>query len=231
MVLIASYNIRKAIASDRRRRPERILDVLNEIGADVVLLQEADRRFGPRTSAIPLNMFAEYGRYRPIALSVHAGGIGWHGNAILVNQDSVEVERSCALQLPTIEPRGAVLADLRMKEGVFRVIGMHLDLSGLLRRKQARAVLHHLDQQPDKRPVLLAGDLNEWRIGQGCLRDFGLHHRSVPLGPSFHARRPVGRLDRMFVSPDVKVVSSGVHRTALAASASDHLPVWAKLAI
>ena len=48
MVLIASYNIRKAIAADRRRRPERIIEILGEIGADVVLLQEADRRFGAR---------------------------------------------------------------------------------------------------------------------------------------------------------------------------------------
>lgn len=231
MVLIASYNIRKAIAADRRRRPERILEVLNEIGADVVLLQEADRRFGPRISAIPLNMFAEYGPYRPIGLSTHAGGIGYHGNAILVRADRVEVERACALHLPTIEPRGAVLADLKIKEGRFRVVGMHLDLSGLVRRRQAHAVLGHLVQQQERLPLVMAGDLNEWRVGRGCLRDFGLHHQTVPLGPSFHARRPVAHLDRMFVSAGVTILRSGVHRSLVAVSASDHLPVWAKLAI
>jgi len=52
MVLVASYNMRKAIGSDRRRRPDRILDVLNEIDADVIALQEADRRFGERSSAV-----------------------------------------------------------------------------------------------------------------------------------------------------------------------------------
>jgi endonuclease/exonuclease/phosphatase family metal-dependent hydrolase len=232
MVLIASYNIRKAIASDRRRRPERILEILNEIGADIVVLQEADRRFGARISAIPLHMFAEHGRYRPIvALGHHAGGIGWHGNAILVDAGKIEVERSCRLTLPALEPRGAVLADLRTDQGRLRIVGMHLDLSGLLRRQQAHAVLTQIGQQADRLPLLLAGDLNEWRIGQGCLRDFGLHHRPVPLGPSFHARRPVARLDRMFVSPEVTVLGSGVHRSMLASSASDHLPVWAKLAI
>lgn len=231
MVLIASYNIRKGIAADRRRRPERILEVLNEVDADIVVLQEADRRFGPRTSAIPLHMFAEHGAYQPVALGRHAGGIGWHGNAILVKADRVEVERSCQLTLPTLEPRGAVLADLRTAEGRMRIVGMHLDLSGLVRREQAHAVLAHVDQQSERLPLVLAGDLNEWRGGQGCLRVFGLHHRPVPLGPSFHARRPVGRLDRMFVSPDVTIMDSGVHRSTLASNASDHLPVWAKLAI
>jgi endonuclease/exonuclease/phosphatase family metal-dependent hydrolase len=231
MVLIASYNIRKAIASDRRRRPERILEVLNEIDADIVILQEADRRFGSRTSAIPAHMFAEFGPYRPVTLATHAGGIGWHGNAILVREGRVEVERVCPLVLPALEPRGAVLADLKLREGRLRVVGMHLDLSGLVRRRQARAILDHVASQPVRLPLLMAGDLNEWRIGQGCLRDFGQHHRSVPLGPSFHARRPVGRLDRMFVSADVRVERSGVHHSLLTRTASDHLPVWVKVAI
>ena len=67
------------------------------------------------------------------------------------------------------------------------------DLSGLWRRKQARAILSELDHQPERLPTLLAGDLNEWRSG-GCLRDFGQHHECVALGASFPARRTIGRL-------------------------------------
>ena len=37
---VASYNIRKAIGTDRRRNPERILAVLREVDADIVALQE-----------------------------------------------------------------------------------------------------------------------------------------------------------------------------------------------
>lgn len=50
---VASYNIRKAIGTDRRRSPERVLEVLGELDADVIALQEADRRFGVRSAAIP----------------------------------------------------------------------------------------------------------------------------------------------------------------------------------
>ena len=227
MVLIASYNIRKAIAADRRRRPERILEILREIAADVVVLQEADRRFGARQSALPFGMIAEHSDYRPVPFEMRHGSMGWHGNAILV-AGHVEILRHQPLHLPTLEPRGAVLADLRVGGTAMRVIGMHLDLSGLWRRRQARAILAALEHQPTRLPTLLAGDLNEWRAG-GCLRDFGQHHRVLPLGPSFHARRPVGRLDRMFVSEGIGVEACGVHHSPLARTASDHLPVWARL--
>jgi endonuclease/exonuclease/phosphatase family metal-dependent hydrolase len=227
MVLIASYNIRKAIAPDRRRHPERILEILNEIGADIVLLQEADRRFGRRHSAIPMHMLTEHSPYRPVPYEMRPGSIGWHGNAVLVGP-KVEIIRHMPLHLPTLEPRGAVLADVRVGRQPLRLVGMHLDLSGLWRRKQARTILTELDHQPDRLPTLLAGDLNEWRSG-GCIRDFCQHHKAVALGPTFHARQPVGRLDRIFVSPDVHIVESGVHHSNLARNASDHLPVWARI--
>ena len=50
----ASYNIHKAVGLDRRRDPDRIIAVLNELDADVVALQEADRRVGRRESVLPL---------------------------------------------------------------------------------------------------------------------------------------------------------------------------------
>ena len=45
---IASYNIHKGVGLDRKRDPDRILSVLAEIDADIVALQECDRRFGRR---------------------------------------------------------------------------------------------------------------------------------------------------------------------------------------
>lgn len=230
MVRVASYNIRKAIGADRRRRPERIIEVLDEVGADVVALQEADRRLGARMSAIPFHMLAEHSDYRAVPIAQRPGSMGWHGNAILVRK-AVEVVRCCILPIPTLEPRGAVLADLAVDGVRFRVVGMHLDLSGLRRRHQARAILHHLEEQAEALPTIMMGDLNEWSAGSGCLRDFGHRHRFVETGPSFHARRPVARLDRIMVSHGVTVAETGVHRSALARTASDHLPVWAELSL
>ena len=131
-ITVASYNVRKAIGTDRKRNPQRVLDVLHEIDADVVALQEADKRFGGRGSAVPHELIDDHGLYRPVyfgvknkraldrmpggkhidaLLKVNTRNIGWHGNALLVKRH-IEVMDCAALDLPTFEPRGAVLAEL-----------------------------------------------------------------------------------------------------------------------
>src|SRR6187431_849000 len=63
IITVASYNMRKAIGTDRRRNPGRVLQVLEEIGADVVALQEADKRVGTRGAAVPHAMIDDHGLY------------------------------------------------------------------------------------------------------------------------------------------------------------------------
>jgi endonuclease/exonuclease/phosphatase family metal-dependent hydrolase len=228
MIRVASYNMRKAIGTDRRRRPERTLEVLCEIGADVVALQEADRRFGARISALPPHLIEEHSDYKPVPFNGRDGSLGWHGNAMLVRKD-VEIRSSELVHLPSLEPRGAVVADLDVHGERLRVVGMHLDLSGLWRRRQAHAVLAHLAARDDQPATVLMGDLNEWSARGGCLRDFAHHCHFAECGKSFHARRPVARLDRIMVMPGLEVVAAGTHHSATARRASDHLPIWAEL--
>jgi endonuclease/exonuclease/phosphatase family metal-dependent hydrolase len=228
MIRVASYNMRKAIGTDRRRRPERTLEVLRELDADVIALQEADRRFGTRASAIPLHMIEEHSDYKPVPLEARDGSLGWHGNALLVRK-SVEIVHKELVHLPSLEPRGAVMADLRLGGEALRVVGMHLDLSGLWRRRQAHAILHHIASRDCAMPSVLMGDLNEWSAQGGCLRDFGHQLSFAQCGRSFHTRRPVVQLDRIMVTRELAVVECGVHQSAAARKASDHFPVWAVL--
>jgi endonuclease/exonuclease/phosphatase family metal-dependent hydrolase len=228
-VVVASYNIQKAVGADLRRNPARTLAVMKEINADIYVLQEADRRFGARHSALSLPLVAAHG-WRPVPFETRPDSIGWHGNAILVSE-RVEILRHSILPIPSLEPRGAVLADLAIGGRRLRVIGMHLDLSGLWRRRQAEAILAHLVDQQESVPTLLMGDLNEWRATAGAVADFARGHRHVRTGPTFHAKLPVATLDRIFASHDLSVEAAGVHHTALAAVASDHLPVWVRLGL
>ena len=69
-ITVASYNMRKAIGTDRKRRPERVLHVLQEIDADIVALQEADKRIGGRGSAVPHELIDEHGMYKPVPFRV-----------------------------------------------------------------------------------------------------------------------------------------------------------------
>lgn len=227
-ITVASYNIHKAIGTDGRCQPERILAVLAEIDADVVVLQEADRRFGPRTSVLPFAMIAAHTGYRPVKIGVHPHGLGWHGNAVLIS-DRVTVTAAVPLALPSLEPRGAILVETRIDGKSLRLGGMHLDLSGLRRRRQARAVMAQMDARSDPMPTVLMGDLNEWRRRSGCLIDFGRSYTMLPTGPSFPASRPLAWLDRIMAGPGIAVTACGTHRTPSSQIASDHLPVWATL--
>jgi endonuclease/exonuclease/phosphatase family metal-dependent hydrolase len=224
----ASYNIHKAVGLDRRRDPERILAILNEIGADVVALQEADRRFGRRASVLPLAAIETHTPYRAVSLATRPDSIGWHGNALLVRRD-IAVAEAVAVPLPTLEPRGAIRADLIAHGQRLRVVGMHLDLSGLRRRQQIRSIIAHVAGCDPASPTVLIGDFNEWARYGGCFREFGPGWQVLAPGRSFPSRRPVAQLDRIVVSENCRVLETRVHHSALAARGSDHLPVWARI--
>ncbi len=228
MIKVASYNIHKGIGLDRRRNPERVVEVLREIDADVIALQEADRRFGAKACVLPHHLLEEHSDWVPVDFGLRSLSMGWHGNVILVRK-SAEILGCTAIHLPALEPRGAVMADVRLPGGTIRVLGMHLDLSGLWRRKQAAAVMTHVDTCADRHPTVMMGDLNEWSAGSGCLRDFGRDYAFAETGPSFHSRRAIARLDRIMVSRELGVVECGVHTSPSARKASDHLPIWAML--
>jgi endonuclease/exonuclease/phosphatase family metal-dependent hydrolase len=228
MIKVASYNIHKGIGLDRLRRPERIIDVLNELDADIIALQEADRRFGTRASALPPELILNQSLYVPVELNRRDHSIGWHGNAILVRH-GVEILTHAHIELPTLEPRGAVVAEVRIDNLRVRIVGMHLDLSGLWRRRQARAIINALETRRPL-PTILMGDLNEWTLHGGCLRDFAHHFRIAATPPSFHTRRPVARLDRIMADRSLHIASCGVHHSLKARRASDHLPIWAQIA-
>lgn len=250
-ITVASYNMRKAIGTDRRRRPDRVLHVLQEIDADVVALQEADKRIGGRGAAVPHELIDDHGLYKAVPFRVRhrrtlesfPGGLhaerifkintrnlGWHGNALLVKRH-VEVMDVAALDLPMLEPRGAVMAELLVGDRAVRVIGMHLDLSGLWRRRQMRAILDAIHQRPHKMPTIMMGDTNEWRDAGACLKELNGSYRLAPTGPSFHSRRPIAALDRIIVDHNLAIEAAGVHASPEARKASDHLPIWARIAL
>jgi endonuclease/exonuclease/phosphatase family metal-dependent hydrolase len=131
--------------------------------------------------------------------------------------------------LPTLEPRGAIRADLLVGGRPLRIVGMHLDLSGLRRRQQVRTVLHHCRDCEGDHPAVLMGDFNEWSRHGGCFREITGPWRLLAPGRSFPSRRPLARLDRIIVSQQWAVLGTNVHHSPLSAIGSDHLPVFASL--
>ncbi len=226
LLRLASYNIRKALGTDRRRNPARICNVIDALEADVVLLQEADLRLGARPAAIPPTEMAQLHGLTVVEFGQSARSLGWHGNAMLV-RDGVIPRDLHRLTLPGLEPRGAIAADLDTPIGPLRVVGLHLGLLRQSRRLQLSAMTAALEAMPAM-PTVLAGDLNEWsqRVGLGRL---ARHFEILAPGRSFHSRRPVAALDRIATGAGVSVAKSGVWHAQPAPAASDHLPIWADL--
>ncbi len=219
-IRVASYNIRKCIGLDRRRRPGRIVDVINAIGADVIALQEADRRLGPRPAAITAEQIARDTDFRALEIDPDSPSIGWHGNALLVRKglQASEVRR---VELPGTEPRGAISARVG---GRFSVVATHLGLLRRDRRRQLDAIVEHLNGARTNAVIL--GDFNEWSQNRG-LEPLDLGFRIHSPGLSYHAARPVAALDRFALGDGLALTDAGVVETPLSRIASDHLPIWA----
>ncbi|MBN9889579.1 endonuclease/exonuclease/phosphatase family protein [Salipiger abyssi] len=218
---IASYNIRKAVGLDRRRDPARILKVLNGIGADVVMLQEADLRLGARPAAIPRFLISQETDYEVVDLAVNDVSLGWHGNAVLLRR-GLEAESVKRLDLPGLEPRGAVLVEV----GGMTLVGAHLGLMRRYRLLQMTAIREELSGREAR--AFIAGDFNEWSDIRGYEpweRDF----RLVLPGRSYHAARPFVALDGFAYGTGLALEGMGVERSGPARVASDHLPIWAEL--
>ena len=229
MIRVASYNIRKSVGLDRKRRPDRILEILNEINADVVALQEVDRRTGSRETTIPREMIESETNLKVVEIATRPDSIGWHGNAILVRKDAeVMVERRH--DIPVLEPRGAISTDIFVNGEHLRIVGMHLALIRAYRRQQIRAVTGQIQRLNAQIPTLIMGDLNEWRPS-GSLDEFGDEYVIATPGPSFHSSRPVASLDRIILRNDLELLKGAVYHSDLSRVASDHLPIYADIAI
>ena len=221
---LVSYNIRKAIGLDRRRRPGRILDVINSLDADIVVLQEADKRLGPRPPALPPALIASQSDFTPAPLGQNGLSLGFHGNAILLRR-GLGLTEARPIPLPGLEPRGAVCI---LTESGLRVVGVHLGLMRRHRRAQIAALLETLARDP--RPTAILGDFNEWSPERG-LESLRRHFRLHAPGRSYHAARPVAALDRIALSPEIALRGAGICQSPLARIASDHLPIWADIAL
>lgn len=227
---VGSYNIHKAVGTDRRRNPHRVIAVLREIAPDLMALQEVDRRFGDRKGVLDLGELQQATGLVPVPLHDRKGDLahGWHGNLILAR--GAEVTDVRLIDLPGLEPRGAIVADLRFGNQPLRVIGAHLGLLRSSRWQQTRRLADEID--PDM-PTLLMGDTNEWRRGPGCSL-MPLKHGLDAVSragavASFPARRPLLPLDRIIGSNLADLSDLAPHDTPLARLASDHLPLRARV--
>jgi endonuclease/exonuclease/phosphatase family metal-dependent hydrolase len=219
---VASYNIHKCCGLDRRVDLERIAEVLKEIDADLVGLQEV---LHPQADALAerLDMHVVMG-------PTHDRRAVPYGNAVLTR---FPIHRSHTFDLSWAErePRGGIRLDLTVADELLHVFNVHFGLKVRERADQVkRLVREHILRADLTGPRVVIGDLNEWFPFRGPV---GRALRRELHGPRIRrthpAPLPIFPLDRIYW--DRHLVSDGfhVHRSRLARVASDHLPVVARL--
>jgi len=231
---IATYNIHKCRGLDRRVRPQRIAEVLKEINADVVALQEVvgmdeitRERNQVRALAEELGMDFRIGENRRL----HGAA---YGNAVL-SRLPIVADHNHDLSCRRYEPRGCleIKVQLANTKNLLQIFNVHLGTSFMERRYQAHRLLEVIaGDSPQLAPRIILGDFNEWTRGL-TTRLLNRHLNSAEPEQRLGRARtypgvfPLMHLDHVYYNSLLKLQSINVHRSLLALAASDHLPISA----
>lgn len=230
---MVTYNVHKCRGMDRRVRPDRILDVLRGIGADVVALQEVLSHPGAAPDIDQAGYLAKaLGLELAMGENRRLHGAAY-GNAVL----SRFPLRACGnsdLSVGGRERRGCVRTEVLYGPDVrLQVFNVHLGTGFFERRHQARILLRELgDTRGTPAPRVILGDFNEWTRGV-TTRLLAAHMRAADVRPHLKWRRtypgllPVLHLDHVYYDPALELESLQVYRATPALMASDHLPLVA----
>ena len=217
---VATYNIRHGAPPGRRAHHHRMRAAVRSLGADVIALQEVDRRVVRtwfRDQAALAGRGA--GLDHHFAAARPLGPFGRYGNALLTPPGPVQLS---VRRLHSVgEPRIAMFARLRVDGLLVTVVCTHLQNNARSgpgsAPEQLEEVLAELAFWPE--PWIVMGDLN---LGSAAVlprfETAGLE--PAPTGPTFPSHDPKVRIDWIGVRGldirEVQVPQLG---------ASDHLPV------
>jgi len=224
---VASYNIHQCVGLDGRRDPLRIAQVIQEIDADIIGLQEVHSRVTEDRDAHQLEFLAAATGLHAVAGPTLYRQDGHFGNALLTNTPLREVS-FIELSVPGREPRGGIDAEVAIAREKLRVIVTHLGLRAAERRWQVKRLLAALAEERGRVLVLL-GDVNEWSPHARPLRWLENYFGGAPAPRTFPTWFPLFALDRIWAKPKEVLDDVYVHSSPLARIASDHLPVAATL--
>jgi endonuclease/exonuclease/phosphatase family metal-dependent hydrolase len=236
-VSLVSYNIHKGVGPDRKLRLDRIASVVRHYDPDFVCLQEVlwdpdgDGEPQPRTLAHGIGL-----RHAIVALNCERPQ-GIYGNMTLSRYPILE-HQNIELTIRFKRERAVLYTRHRLPSSDVHVFNAHLGLANYERLIQAKEVAEEVGRiVPADEPVVLAGDLNDWRhrLFPRILAPAGFRCAIGDADDPGHATYPswfpVGALDKIFVKGRVHHVRALPSRLRLARAASDHLPLVAEFEV
>jgi endonuclease/exonuclease/phosphatase family metal-dependent hydrolase len=220
---VLTYNTHKCRGMDGRTSAIRIAEVLQEVDADVIALQEV-LEHQAETIAKDLRMGYALGETRK-----HRGYA--YGNVVL-SRFPIREARNYDLSVRGREERGCLRADLQVSGTVLHVFNVHLGTAFLERRTQGRRLMapELLNDTEIESPRIVLGDFNEWTQGLAT-RLLRRHLESADVRAHLQRSKtypgvlPFLHLDHIYYDPALRLERLTLWRTKKALVASDHLPL------
>lgn len=226
-VVVASYNIHRAVGMDGQRNTARIAAAIDLLDADIVALQEVE--WGLPAHEAWLDHYAERRGYRLVADANIVDHRGHFGNVLLCRWPVSGIDR-IDLAVGRFEPRAAISAAVDIHGTAYRVVATHLGLRKRERREQSMRIAAAFAHREGE-PAILLGDLNDWQWRSRSIRPVTDLFATAPSPRSFPSGRPLFGLDRILFRgiADHPRVRTVIH--PLTRMASDHLPVVARFRV
>jgi endonuclease/exonuclease/phosphatase family metal-dependent hydrolase len=222
---VVSWNVHGCVGVDRRFDPARTARTLAALKPDVALLQEVGDNRGVHP---PIDQASELARALGLTCTVGItlrSSIHGYGNATL-SRFAVLDSETVDLSVRGREPRVGLRVVVGRDALSLITLNVHLGLGPEERRRQLRALLPAIDGAAA--PLVMGGDFNDFPPGPVSLT---LRSRLTDAAAGARASRtfpsvwPLLRLDRVYVSHNLRVLRAFVDRAPVTRAASDHLPV------
>jgi endonuclease/exonuclease/phosphatase family metal-dependent hydrolase len=234
---VVTYNVHKCRGLDGRVRPQRIAEVLQEVGADIIALQEVvNVANGEREDhqaefiAGEMKMYYCFGENRRF----RGGG---YGNLLLSRLPLIS-RRNFDLSRPGREERGCLRTDVVLDGSILHVYNVHLGTSYVERHHQGKKLVESeiLAGADVEGPRILLGDFNEWLRGittRLLSEQFACVDIKADLGlrATYPGPLPLVHLDNIYFDQTLRLEGAALHRSRKALIASDHLPLVADFRI
>lgn len=231
-----TYNVHRCVGVDKKLDVERVAEVIDDMRPDVVCLQELDVGRMRTKGVDQAHRLAELLRmahhFHP-AMHIEEER---YGDAILTALPE-RLVRAGSLpgypRVPGLEPRGALWVAVQVGGVELQIINTHLGLVPKEQQRQAAALLGDwMAADAWVAPAVLVGDFNAspmsatYRMLTSILSDAQRHRVATATFPS---RFPFMRIDHVFHTGGVKVVSVESPYHPKARVASDHLPLLVEI--
>ncbi len=229
VIKVSSYNIRRAIGIDGVKDIKQVYQVLNEIKADIIALQEVEMVPGVVGVSRQAHALAALLDMNYVYAPVHRLKFGSVGNALLSRYPILKETRH--LLPDSRDERVCLQTDIDLAGAVLSIFNVHLGLNQVSRYRHLKYLLLPI-MQDSNFPTILTGDFNatpsmrEMRMLGNYVND-SFQYNSGFYCNTYPSDAPRVRIDYIFTDDKCRCFDFCI----FASQASDHLPICASITV